>query len=65
MEWDMHDLPTVVEKDRRPDIINKMEPDEFYALIKSKKPELATDKVKYERERRRKPQREKNTNTAR
>lgn len=40
MEWDMYDLPTVIESDSSPDIINRMEVDEFYALIKSPKPVL-------------------------
>ena len=35
MEWDLQNLPVVVEADARPDTENKMEPDEFYALIKS------------------------------
>jgi len=40
MEWNLYDLPIVVEPDARPDIKDKMEPDEFYALIKSDKPVL-------------------------
>jgi len=38
MEWDLHELPVVIEPDARPDIEDKMEPDEFYALIQSEKP---------------------------
>ena len=40
MEWNLHDLPVVVEPDARPDIKDRMEPDEFYALINSDKPVL-------------------------
>ena len=40
MEWNLYDLPVVVEPDARPDIKDRMEPDEFYALIKSDKPVL-------------------------
>ncbi len=40
MEWNLHDLPIVVESDARPDIKDRMEPDEFYALIKSDNPVL-------------------------
>lgn len=35
MEWDLQNLPVIVEADARPDTENKMEPDEFNALIKS------------------------------
>ncbi len=38
MEWELYDLPVVVEPDARPDAENKMESDEFYALIQSEKP---------------------------
>ena len=37
MEWNLVDLPVVVEPGARPDIKDRMEPDEFYALIKSNK----------------------------
>lgn len=37
MEWNLVDLPVVVEPGARPDIKDRMEPDEFYALIKSDK----------------------------
>jgi thioredoxin len=40
MEWDLHKLPVVTEPDAKPDTENKMEPDEFYALIQSDKPVL-------------------------
>lgn len=40
MEWNLYDYPTVVEPGARPDIKDKMEPDEFYALINSDKPVL-------------------------
>ncbi|HDR67709.1 MAG TPA: hypothetical protein ENN61_01535, partial [Bacteroidaceae bacterium] len=40
MEWDLYDMPVVVEPDAKPDTENKMEPDEFYALIQSEKPVL-------------------------
>lgn len=38
MEWNLEDLPVIVEKDALPDTKDKMEPDEFYALIQSEKP---------------------------
>jgi thioredoxin 1 len=38
MEWDLYNLPVVVEPDARPDAENKMESDEYYALIQSGKP---------------------------
>jgi len=38
MEWNLNNLPVVIEPDARPDVKNKMEPDEFYALIQSGKP---------------------------
>jgi thioredoxin len=38
MEWNLHNFPVVVEPDAQPDKENKMEPDEFYALIQSDKP---------------------------
>lgn len=38
MEWNLEDLPVVVEPDAKPDKENKMESDEFYALINSEKP---------------------------
>lgn len=40
MEWDLQNLPVVVEANARPDSENKMEPDEFRALIKSEIPVL-------------------------
>jgi len=40
MEWDLHDLPVISEPDARPDTENRMEPDEFHALIQSEKPVL-------------------------
>ncbi|TFH39133.1 MAG: redoxin domain-containing protein [Bacteroidia bacterium] len=40
MEWDLHDLPVITEPDAKPDSENKMEPDEFHALIQSDKPVL-------------------------
>ena len=40
MEWNLYDYATVVEPGARPDIKDRMEPDEFYALIKSDKPVL-------------------------
>ncbi len=38
MEWNLQNLPVVVEPDARPDSENKMEMDEFSALIKSGSP---------------------------
>lgn len=38
MEWDLNELPVVIEPDARPDTEDKMEADEFYALIQSDKP---------------------------
>ncbi len=38
MEWNLNNLPVVIEPDARPDVENKMEPDEFHALINSEKP---------------------------
>ncbi len=38
MEWNLHELPVVVEKDARPDTENQMEWDEYFALINSDKP---------------------------
>ncbi len=38
MEWELQNLPVIVEANARPDIENKMEPDEFNALIKSEIP---------------------------
>lgn len=38
MEWNLLDLPVVVEPGARPDVVDKMEPDEYYALIQSDKP---------------------------
>ena len=35
MEWELADLPVVVEPDARPDTRDKMEPDEFAALVSS------------------------------
>lgn len=40
MEWNLYDYPTAVEPGARPDIKDKMEPDEFYALIHSNRPVL-------------------------
>ena len=40
MEWDLYDLPVVVEANARPDAENKMESDEYHALIQSGKPVL-------------------------
>lgn len=38
MEWNLENLPVIVEPDAKPDEINKMEPDEFYALVRSEEP---------------------------
>lgn len=38
MEWNLENLPVVEEPGARPDNENKMEPDEYYALIRSVKP---------------------------
>lgn len=38
MEWNLHDLPVVIEPDAEPDTRDKMEPDEYYALIQSEMP---------------------------
>lgn len=38
MEWELLDMPVVIEADARPDKEDKMEPDEFHALIQSDKP---------------------------
>lgn len=35
MEWDLEELPVVIEPGARPDLDNKMEAEEYYALIKS------------------------------
>lgn len=35
MEWNLYNLPVVVEPDAKPDTENKMEPDEYRALINS------------------------------
>jgi len=40
MEWNLYDYATVVEPGARPDIKDRMEPDEFYALVNSDKPVL-------------------------
>jgi len=40
MEWNLYDFATVVEPGARPDTKDRMEPDEFYALINSDKPVL-------------------------
>ncbi len=37
MEWNLNNLPVVVEPNASPNSENKMEPDEFYALIQSDK----------------------------
>ncbi len=38
MEWNLEDLPLVIEPNAQPDAVDKMEPDEFYALIQSGDP---------------------------
>jgi thioredoxin len=38
MDWNLNNLPVVIEPNAKQDVENKMEPDEFYALIKSDKP---------------------------
>ncbi len=38
MEWNLQNLPVVVEPNARPDSENKMEMDEFTALVKSDSP---------------------------
>ena len=38
MEWNLNNLPVKVDPNAPPNTENKMEPDEFYALIKSEKP---------------------------
>lgn len=38
MEWNLLDLQVVVEPGAKPDVVDKMEPDEYYALIQSDKP---------------------------
>lgn len=38
MEWDLFELPVVVEPGAKPDVIDRMEPDEYHALIRSTKP---------------------------
>ena len=38
MQWNLENLPVVVEPGARPDDENKMESDEYYALIQSEKP---------------------------
>lgn len=38
MEWNLNELPVVVEPDARPDVEDKMEFDEYQALINSDKP---------------------------
>lgn len=38
MDWNLNDLPVVLEPNANPNEDNKMEVDEFYALIKSDKP---------------------------
>ena len=40
MEWNLLDYATVEEPGARPDIKDRMQPDEFYALINSNKPVL-------------------------
>lgn len=35
MEWNLKNLPVIIEPDAKPDTENKMEPDEFLALINS------------------------------
>ncbi|MBS0010244.1 MAG: thioredoxin fold domain-containing protein [Bacteroidales bacterium] len=40
MEWNLYDMQVVVEPDAKQDTENKMEPDEFFALIQSEKPVL-------------------------
>jgi thioredoxin 1 len=38
MEWNLENLPVVIEPNAKPDEVNKMEPDEFHALTQSGKP---------------------------
>lgn len=38
MDWNLNNLPVVVEENAKPDIENKMDPDEYYALIQSEDP---------------------------
>ncbi|MDA3818626.1 MAG: thioredoxin domain-containing protein [Prolixibacteraceae bacterium] len=38
MDWNLNNLPVVVEPGAKQDVENKMEPDEYYALIQSDKP---------------------------
>lgn len=38
MEWNLEELPVVIEPNAKPDEKDKMEPDEFLALIQSDKP---------------------------
>ena len=38
MDWNLQDLPVVIEPDAQADNRDKMEPDEYYALIQSDKP---------------------------
>ncbi|PKP09533.1 MAG: thioredoxin 1 [Bacteroidetes bacterium HGW-Bacteroidetes-4] len=38
MDWNLYNFPVAVEPNAQPDTDNKMEPDEFFALIKSNKP---------------------------
>ncbi len=38
MDWNLQDLPVVIEPDAQPDNRDKMEPDEYYALIQSDEP---------------------------
>jgi thioredoxin len=38
MDWNLYNYPVVVEPNAEPDTDNRMEPDEFYALLNSEKP---------------------------
>ncbi len=40
MKWNLENLPVVVEPNAKPDEMDKMEPDEFYALVQQEKPVL-------------------------
>jgi thioredoxin len=35
MEWELYDYPVIIEPNSKPSEVDKMEPDEFYALINS------------------------------
>ncbi len=38
MDWNLNNLPVIIEPNAQPEVENKMEPNEFYALIKSNEP---------------------------